>query len=182
MNSPSDRRVRHRKLDLNWPTRITLSRILLIVPFIACMLHINDPALAEDARTLLRHVAIGIYLFMAFSDGLDGLLARYYHQVTRLGALLDPVADKLLTAVTCVLLVSDKGHVSCFVPPTAVSLVIVGKDLLLIAGSVIAYLMTSHVYIAPSRAGKLAMFAQLLMGAAVLLAPELSCRVPAYDG
>jgi cardiolipin synthase len=178
----SNGRMRSDRLGLNWPTRITLSRILLVVPFVACMLDINDPSLSERTRLWLRHVAIAIYLFMAVSDGLDGLLARRSGRVTRLGALLDPVADKLLVTATCLLLISQRGHVDRFIPPTTVVVVIIGKDVLLALGFIVAYVMTSQVYIAPAFTGKLATFVQLVMGATVLLAPELSRLVPAYDG
>ncbi len=176
-----DRRVRRDRFDLNWPTRITLSRILLVAPFIACMLDINDPDLGERTRNGLRYVAIGIYLLMAVSDGLDGLLARRTGRTTTLGAFLDPVADKLLVTATCLLLISPRGHVDRFIPPMVVVAVVIGKDVLLVAGFLVVYALTSRLYIAPTPAGKLATCVQLVMGAAVLLAPELSRVVPAFD-
>jgi phosphatidylglycerophosphate synthase len=92
--------------DLNWPTRVTLSRILLVTPFGACMLNMNASELEEGTRVALRHIAIGIYLLMALSDGLDGFLARRTGQVTKLGTFLDPIADKPLMMAACVLLIS----------------------------------------------------------------------------
>jgi phosphatidylglycerophosphate synthase len=178
----SDCWTRGDKLDINGPTRITLSRILLVAPFIACMLHINDPGLAAETKGWLRYTAIGIYLFMAVGDGLDGLWARRSGRTTTLGAFLDPVADKLLMTSTCLLLISEPGHVDRFVPPTLVVVVIIGKDVLLTVGFLIACRMTSHVYIHPVFAGKLAAFLLFVVAGAVLLAPEMSRVIPAYDG
>ena len=42
------------------------------MPFVSCMLKINDPELGKT----MRYIAIAIYLFMAISDGIDGYLAR----------------------------------------------------------------------------------------------------------
>jgi hypothetical protein len=70
------------------------------------------------------------------------------------------------------------GH---FIPPTTVIITIIGKDVLLVLGFVVAYRMTSRICIVPAFAGKLAMFVQLVTGGAVLLAPEMSGVIPAYD-
>ena len=167
-------------LRLSWPTRITLLRILLIVPFVSCMLNINDPQLTPRTQTLLRCAAIAIYCFMAVSDVLDGYLARRRKQVTQLGTFLDPLADKLLITSACLLLVSQRGHVEDFLLPPTVVVLIIGKDLFLVIGFAIVYLITSHIHIAPVFMGKLATALQLMMVAGVLLAPEISRVVPSW--
>jgi len=155
-------------------------RILLIVPFVSCMLRINDPELTLQTRTLLRYVAVAIYCFMALSDALDGYLARRLNQVTQFGAFLDPVADKLLITSACLLLISQRGHVEGFLLPPTVVVVIIGKDLFLVIGFIIVYLITSQIRIAPVFAGKLATALQLVMVAGVLLGPEISVVIPAW--
>ena len=82
-------------MKLTWANRITILRILLIVPFVSCMLKINDPAFGEQTRLTLRYIAVAIFMIMAISDCLDGFLARLNSQATKLGAFLDPTADKL---------------------------------------------------------------------------------------
>jgi cardiolipin synthase len=173
---------RRQGIRLSWPTRITLLRILLIVPFVSCMLNINDASLSETVRTILRYVAVGIYLLMAVSDALDGYLARRRREVTKLGAFLDPLADKLLITSACLLLVSQRGHVGRFLLPPTVVVLIIGKDLFLVMGFAIVYLITSQIHIAPVFVGKLATALQLVMVALVLLAPEISTLVPGYGG
>ena len=159
---------------LSWATRVTLLRVLLVVPFVSCMLHINAPELREGTRILLRHVAIGLFVCMGLGDALDGFLARHYRQVTKLGTFLDPVADKLLIVSSCLLLISRRGHVGPFLLPVTVVVLIIGKDLLLVIGFVVVYFLTGHIYVVPVVLGKVATVLQLMMIGAVLVAPEAS--------
>lgn len=170
------------RFRLSWATRITLLRVLLVVPFVICLVNINDPTVSPGARTGLRHVAIGVFLVMAVSDAVDGYLARRYKQITKLGTFLDPVADKLLMTSACVLLASQRGHVEGFTLPTTVVVAIVGKDILIVLGFAIVYLITSQIHVVPVFLGKVATALQLVMVACVLTAPEFSQVIPHYSG
>ena len=151
-------------MKLNWATRITIIRILLIVPFVSFMLKINDPELSPTLQTAMRYVSTVLFLVMAVSDGIDGYLARKRHQTTRLGAFLDPLADKLLMTCTCLLLASKRAHVGGF----------------LLLGFVVVYLFTSQMRIQPAFIGKTATTLQLAMVSAILIAPEVSAFVPGW--
>lgn len=161
-------------MKLNWANRLTIFRILLIVPFVICMLKINNPELGS----IMRYIAIVVYLFMAISDGIDGYLARAKKLATKLGAFLDPVADKLLITCACLLLVSQRGHVEGFALPTTVVVLIIGKDLFLLIGFLVVYFITSRVLIAPAMIGKFANTLQLSMVAGILIGPEVSGVLP----
>ena len=161
-------------MTLNWANRITIFRILLIVPFVSLMLKTNDVALSYAAQNAMRYVAILTFLLMAISDGVDGYLARAKNQITKLGAFLDPIADKLLMISACLLLASQRAHVRGFLIPPTVVVLIIGKDLFLLIGFTIVYLITSQIHIAPVFIGKLATTLQLAMVAAILIAPEAS--------
>jgi CDP-diacylglycerol--glycerol-3-phosphate 3-phosphatidyltransferase len=161
-------------MKLNWANRLTIIRILLIVPFVICMLKINQAELGDT----MRYIAIVIYLFMAISDGIDGYLARTKKLATRLGAFLDPVADKLLITCACLLLVSQRGRVGGFLLPTTVVVLIIGKDLFLLIGFLVVYFITSKILIAPAMIGKFANTLQLSMVAGILLGPEISGFLP----
>jgi CDP-diacylglycerol--glycerol-3-phosphate 3-phosphatidyltransferase len=167
---------------LSWPTRITLVRILLIIPFVDCMLSMHDPQLTESRQNLLRYAALGFFFLMAISDAVDGYWARHRKQVTKLGAFLDPLADKLLITSTSLLLVSQRGHVQGFLLPMTVVVLIIGKDVLITIGFLVMYLITSHAHIVPVFAGKLATALQLTMVIAVLIAPDLAGVIPGYRG
>lgn len=82
--------------QLNWPNKITLVRIFL-VPILLVFL------ISPDGWYPL--IAATIFLVAAFTDWLDGHLARSTNQVTRMGQLLDPIADKLLVTAALVSLV-----------------------------------------------------------------------------
>jgi len=161
-------------MKLNWANRFTILRILLIAPFISCMLQINDPALSEHIRHLIRYSAVVIFFLMAISDGLDGFFARKNGQSTKLGAFLDPTADKLLITAACLLLASRHAGVEGFILPSTVVVLIIGKDILLFIGFLIIYFMLGKVHIVTAFAGKASTALQLSMVPAILIAPEVS--------
>lgn len=82
--------------QLNWPNKITLIRIFL-VPILLVLL--------MSPHGWYPIIAATIFVIAAFTDWLDGHLARTTNQITRLGQLLDPIADKLLVTAALVSLV-----------------------------------------------------------------------------
>ncbi|WP_055426547.1 CDP-diacylglycerol--glycerol-3-phosphate 3-phosphatidyltransferase [Bifidobacterium aesculapii] len=76
------------------PNLVTYSRIVLVVVFL--VLYVMAGAWGETNPTM-RWVAAVIFIVAASTDKLDGWMARKYNQVTELGKLMDPIADKLLT-------------------------------------------------------------------------------------
>lgn len=154
---------------LTWPNRITLSRIILIAPFVVCVLSIQDPVWGTAAR----RGALGILVAMAISDVLDGFLARRLHEETPLGKFLDPLADKLLMVCAVVLLARQNTSVVGCILPSVVVVAAIAKDLAVIVGFCIIYIVTSRACISPRRPGKLCTTAQLAMVFAVLLYPDL---------
>jgi len=153
---------------LNWANRITLLRVLLILPFVACMVHINEAKIGD----MMRYVSLGMFVCMAISDGIDGWLARSRGQKTTLGAFLDPMADKLLMTAALLLLASGRAAVAGYRLPMTLVVVVIGKDLLLALGFVVQYFITQQVRIVPVFAGKLCTFLQLSMVIATLIGPE----------
>ena len=167
-------------MRLNLATRITIFRILLTIPFVACMLKINDARLSQAMRDAARYASVVIFLVMAASDALDGYLARKNKQVTKLGTFLDPLADKMLIGSACLLLSSPNRGIEGFLLPPTVMVLIIGKELFVLIGFVIVYFITSQIYIAPVLIGKIANDLQLSMIAAILLSPEISSVVPGW--
>ena len=107
--------------------------------------------LAGDCRG-----AAVILLIAGLTDGVDGLLARGTNQVTRTGAYLDPIADKLLLVSVYISL----GIVH-IVPRWLVSLV-VGRDVLILSMALIALVFTRHRDFPPSIWGKVSTGIQIL--------------------
>jgi CDP-diacylglycerol--glycerol-3-phosphate 3-phosphatidyltransferase len=83
--------------SLNLPNTLTLLRILL-VPVVVVALLEGTPN--GDA------IAAGVFALAAFTDGLDGYIARSRNEITTFGKLMDPIADKLLVTAALVALVS----------------------------------------------------------------------------
>jgi len=167
-------------MRLNWANRVTISRILLIIPFVIFMLKINDPSISLAVRKAIRYGAFMLFLVMAASDALDGYLARIKNQATRLGAFIDPMADKLLMTCACLLLASNRSAVDGFQLPSTVIVLIIGKDMFLLIGFLIVYFITSQVKIIPASIGKVATLLQLTMVAGILIAPEISTGIPGW--
>jgi len=142
------------------PNVITGLRLLLL------------PAFGWSVVTGLAILAPVLLVGLAFSDWLDGFLARRYRAETRFGAFLDPVADKL-TQLTGLVLLSVAPHPAfTTIPPAFVSLVL-ARELLLVYGAVRVRLHRGTIHIRPRIEGKVstgAIFALLL--AACLGAPE----------
>ncbi len=98
---------------MNLPNRVTLLRIFLIPVFVAVV------ALRVPYGD---YIAASIFILAASTDGLDGYIARKRKQVTNLGRLMDPLADKLL--VSAALIVLTELHRL----PSWVTLIIIGRE------------------------------------------------------
>jgi cardiolipin synthase (CMP-forming) len=154
---------------LSWPNRVTITRILLVAPFVVCLLHMQDPAWMPWAR----YAALGIFALMAISDGLDGYLARRLQQKTRLGAFLDPMADKIL--ITCAMLMlgySGTAIVGKRIPAEVV-VAAIGKDVMIVLGFMIIFFLTGQALVKTRLAGKACTAVQLLTVLSVLLWPNM---------
>lgn len=82
----------------NWPNILTIIRILVIPLLVICYY----------LPFAWSHIAAaGIFTFASFTDWVDGYLARYLQQTTKLGAFLDPVADKLMVSIALVMIVAE---------------------------------------------------------------------------
>ena len=155
---------------LSLPNRVTVTRILLIVPFVLMLIYQNEVGYGQWAR----YLALAIFVVMAFSDALDGYLARRTGQRSRLGYFLDPLADKLLVTAACIILALESTGVKEAVLPSWVVVIIIGKDILWLAGVLVIQFATGRLAIVPSRLGQACTFAQLAMVMATLLFPDLA--------
>ena len=159
---------------LNWPNRITVARIILVAPFVICLLNLNT------GWSGWRYVAMAVFGVMALSDALDGFLARRLHEETPVGRFLDPVGDKLLVASALVLLSIDTTAVPGFVLPNWVPVVAVAKDVLTVVGFGLIYATVGEFFIKPRILGKACTLVQLLLVAYCLVAPDLALLLQGF--
>jgi cardiolipin synthase (CMP-forming) len=89
-------------MPLNIPILLTWSRIVMIPVFIG-IFYLSDSTLSLSHKHLLSSL---LFAFAAFTDWLDGYLARSLNQTSAFGAFLDPVADKLMVAAALIVLVN----------------------------------------------------------------------------
>ena len=104
-------------MKLKIPNILTIGRIIL-VPFFIGAFYLPGP--------MGDWIPLFIFILASFTDFLDGLLARLYKEESKLGELLDPIADKLLVA-SVILILSSKGTISNFeiIP----ALIILGREI-----------------------------------------------------
>ena len=145
---------------MNLPNLLTIGRILL-APFIIWLI--------ISGEMLGAFIA---FLVAGVSDGVDGFLAKRWSQVTALGAHLDQLADKLLLVSIYVAL-----GIGSHLPPWLVILV-VSRDLLILGGLMVAWVMHRPMAIKPLLISKVNTFAQILLAGSVLAVLGMGLYVP----
>jgi CDP-diacylglycerol--glycerol-3-phosphate 3-phosphatidyltransferase len=143
--------------------KITILRILLIPFFVVETLYY-----VETGNEVHRLVALLAFAITAILDGVDGYIARRYNQRSELGAVLDPLADKLLLVSGIVLLSFDHspylGQVPLWLTGT-----IIGRDLLILIGIVVIRFIVGKVTVRPRLMGKIATVFQMAVVIWILL-------------
>lgn len=144
---------------MNLPNYITLARIILVPLLVVILL----TPIADDYLGISSYaLAIAIFLAASFSDILDGHLARRRNQVSNLGKLLDPIADKLLISAALIVLVEK--HLA----PAWTVVIILGREFIVTGLRSIA--ATEGIIIAAQKVGKIKMWAQCVAIVALLVA------------
>ena len=108
-------------------------------------------------------IALAVLIVAAFTDGLDGLLARSLNQKTALGAYLDPIADKLLLSSSFVVLAFN-GNIRWWLATLVLS-----RDILLLTSAAVILVVAGYRPFPPSIYGKLTTALQILLVFAVVL-------------
>lgn len=149
---------------MNIANKVTTFRFLVIPFFIAALLYY------KPERDYLRFVALGIFMLAVVSDGLDGYLARIRKEQTKVGSILDPLADKLLLVISLVCLYVIRNNFPQNVQlPLWFVLVAITRDVLIILGSSVVYIAHAGFDVIPSKMGKLTTFFQMLVVIAILI-------------
>ncbi len=133
----------------NW---LTVLRIVMVPVFVSLLVYRKPGA------------ALVVFAVAAFTDLLDGYIARRRGSQSRLGAFLDPMADKLLLTASFVTLTYLKAL------PFWIAAVVISRDVILALGTVLIYMLGGRVHPRPTWAGKAATFFQVLTVLSGLLA------------
>jgi CDP-diacylglycerol--glycerol-3-phosphate 3-phosphatidyltransferase len=145
-----------RAVSVNVPNALTLLRIFL-VPLLVVLLLTKMPA--------REYLALFVFLLAALTDWVDGYWARKYQKVTRLGILLDPIADKLLVSAALISLVDLQEADAWAV------CIIIGREFAVSGLRSIA--ASAGIVIQASRLGKFKMAAQVIGISLMILGARL---------
>jgi CDP-diacylglycerol---glycerol-3-phosphate 3-phosphatidyltransferase len=143
---------------VNLPNSLTISRIFIVPLLVVVLL----TPFSENWLGVPRHIlGAGIFLAAALTDFLDGRIARSRDQVSRLGKLLDPIADKLLISAALISLVENR------LAPAWAVVIIVGREFAVSGLRSIA--AADGVVIEASRMGKFKMLVQVVTVALLIV-------------
>jgi len=133
------------------PNILTLLRIALIVPF---AIFVYRGAYLE---------ALIVFFVAGLSDGVDGFLARQFNWKSRFGAIADPLADKLLLITAYIMLAWTQQL------PLWLTVVVLARDLIIVAGALVYHYLVSRYDIKPSLLGKLCTLVQIVFALALII-------------
>ncbi len=139
-----------------------MARIILIPFFIASIIY---------SRT---DIAFVLFALAIISDGIDGFIARTLKQKTQLGTILDPMADKLLLIRAYICLSLATNIPSGLKLPPYVPIIVISRDAIIVLGSLTIHLVTGDLKVAPSPAGKITTFFQMMTIVSILVAFKYS--------
>jgi cardiolipin synthase (CMP-forming) len=144
---------RRPKLTINIPNLLTVLRILITPLFVILLIR------------GLHGYALLVFILAGVSDGLDGLIARMFNQRSDLGAILDPIADKLLLSAAYVSLGVLKDI------PGWLTVVVISRDVLIVTGIAVLTFTEIPFDIRPTLISKWTTLLQILTVAVALLSP-----------
>jgi cardiolipin synthase len=145
------------------PNLITALRIILAPVFVIYL--INDRLTA----------ALVVFIICMISDGVDGMVARLFDQKSRLGAYLDPLADKTLL-VTAFVLLAVRGYL-----PSWLTVAVIARDVMILLGVLVFHLNRMEIKIRPSVVSKINTCFQFITLSMVLLKGLVLLPSTAYD-
>jgi CDP-diacylglycerol--glycerol-3-phosphate 3-phosphatidyltransferase len=135
--------------------KVTILRILLIPFFVVELIYY-----LQTGNEIHRLLALLSFAVTAILDGVDGYIARRYNQKSELGAILDPLADKLLLVSAIVALSFNRsphlGQIPLWFTGT-----VLGRDMLLLIGIAVIRLIVGQVAVRPRLGGKIATVLQM---------------------
>ncbi|UCD35552.1 MAG: CDP-diacylglycerol--glycerol-3-phosphate 3-phosphatidyltransferase [Nitrospiraceae bacterium] len=135
----------------NIPNLLTLTRIVILPFFVVTLVYRQ------------YQYALILFVIASVTDLLDGLIARMTGQITELGKILDPVADKFFLITSFVLMSMTE------MIPTWLAIVVISKDVIIVAGFLILYMITHTLKIEPSMLGKVSSALQFILIGLVIL-------------
>jgi CDP-diacylglycerol--glycerol-3-phosphate 3-phosphatidyltransferase len=148
---------------MNLANKISIFRILLVPGIVASLVYYHP------SRDALRFLTLGLFFIGIASDAIDGFIARSQKQQSQLGTLLDPIADKFLILGTLISLSAIHGLPEWMRIPAWFNLIVISRDVLLLSGAVVLFVITARWAVRPSQLGKWTTAMQMVVVMTVLL-------------
>ncbi len=139
---------------MNLPNKLTVFRVILIVPFVVVLLG-GEAGWFGEKQLITDIIALVIFIVASLTDLIDGKIARKYNLVTNFGKFMDPLADKLLVSAALIALVEMERI------PAWVVIIIISREFIISGFRLIA--SDNHVVIAASYWGKFKTTFQMVM-------------------
>lgn len=145
---------------MNLPNKLTVFRVILIVPFVLLLLGGHAQwgwfmAIFGGIADYVDYIALGIFIIASLTDMLDGKIARKYNLVTNFGKFMDPLADKLLVCSALICLI-ELGRI-----PAWIVIIIISREFIISGFRLVA--ADNRVVIAASYWGKFKTTFQMIM-------------------
>jgi len=151
---------------MNIANKISTFRILSVPFFIAATSYYTPE------REYLRFIALSIFILAAISDAADGYIARKSKQQSKAGLVLDPLGDKLLLMSAFICLTANSSLPIKF--PLWVTLIVISRDVIIILGTIVIYIIKQTISMIPTRLGKYSTIFQMLAVISVLAQSKFS--------
>jgi cardiolipin synthase (CMP-forming) len=132
---------------LNFANLLTVFRILLIAPFLYFIYQ------GRFGTALL------LFFIASLTDFFDGFVARKFNQQSKLGQMLDPLADKILTTASFVVMALPHPNFPSI--PVWLAVAVIGRDVVILLGSWVVYTLTKFKEFKPTMSGKVNTFLEL---------------------
>jgi CDP-diacylglycerol--glycerol-3-phosphate 3-phosphatidyltransferase len=146
--------------------KITIARILMIPVFVTLAVYYGRGLSHGAPQEWQRWSAVAVFILAAASDGVDGYIARHFNQRSRLGVILDPLADKgLLLAGIVTLSVSNWAYEI----PVWFPVVVISRDMIVVIGVVLLHILNGSVSVRANRMGKWSTALQMVALVLVML-------------
>ncbi len=146
--------LEHKGLTL--ANKVSIFRILGVPFFVLFLTYYLLGLKQGSANETFRWAALNIFILLALSDALDGYLARSRNELTRLGTILDPLADKALMVSALILLTRPSTH--SLVPqfPVSFTVLVLSRECILVLGAFVIHHYAGEVEVRVRGSGKCA--------------------------
>ena len=151
---------------MNFANKISVFRILSVPFFVSCLVYYSPE------RNYLRNLALVIFALAVLSDAVDGYIARKTNQYSKAGKILDPLGDKLLLMSAFIFLSPMSKFPVRF--PFGVVFVVISRDVIILLGALVVFMIKQNIDISPTRWGKLTTTFQMSSVIAVLFQWKVS--------